>query len=136
LNSTTYLCSIGVSLIITTAIFGLINLNNDSTIINDQNNVRAMLQEPNNSPTNLKILNSQMTKPLFSNWKVKGQAENTGSLEIHNSIININFLDKEKNLLNSNSTKLNNIQPGEIRDFEVEYQGNTSPDSYKIESNT
>jgi hypothetical protein len=122
-------------MIIAVTVFGLINLNNDSSIGNDQNNVRAMLQEPNNSINNLKILNLEMTKPLFSNWIVKGQVENLGSLEIIHSMININFFDKYGNYLNSSSIKLNNLQPGEIRDFEVKYQGDIAPNSYKIESN-
>jgi hypothetical protein len=122
-------------MIIAVTVLGLINLNNDSSIGNDQNNVRAMLQEPNNSINNLKILNLEMTKPLFSNWIVKGQVENLGSLEIIHSIININFFDKYGNYLNSSSIKLNNLQPQGIREFEVKYQGDKAPNSYKIESN-
>lgn len=120
-------------MIIATSVFGLINLNNDNSIINDQINIREAIQEGNPSTGNIKLLNDRLEKPLFSNWKIKGQVQNTGPSKIIYCLINVNFLEKNGNILYSNSIKLNNIKPGEIKNFEVDYKGNTTPDSYKIE---
>lgn len=133
MNSITLLLSIGVSTIIAISVFGLINLNNDNSITNDQINLRNAIQEGNPFTGNIKLLNDHLEKPLFSNWKVKGQVQNSGSSKIIYCLINVNFLGKSGNLLYSNSIKLNNIKPGEIKNFEVDYKGDTAPDSYKIE---
>lgn len=77
-----------------------------------------------------------MTKPVLSNWRVKGQVKNYGSLEIRYSLINIVFFDENGINLNSSSIKLHSIQPGEVRDFEMEYNGNKEPKSYKLELST
>jgi hypothetical protein len=123
-------------MIIAVSILGLISLNSDFSISNDQNKVRAMIQNSDSSTGSVKILNHQMIKSIFGNWIVKGKVEKIGSLQNRYSIINVNFFDKEGTFLNSSSTKLYDLKPGEIKDFEVEYKGNVDPESYKIELNT
>lgn len=117
-------------------ILGLINVNDNFSVANDQKNVRTMLQDANPSNESLKILNHQITKPVLSNWMVKGQVKNYGPLEIRYSLINIDFFDEKGIDLNSSSIKLYNIQPGEVKDFEVEYDGNKEPKSYELELST
>ncbi|WP_414468917.1 FxLYD domain-containing protein [Methanobacterium sp. ACI-7] len=133
MNSITLLCSLGISTILALSILGLVNLFDDSNIMNDQKNVRVMLQNNDYSSGNIKILNQGMVKPVFSNWIVKGKIKNTGSSIIKTTIISANFYDKESKLLNSSSLSLNNLNSGETRDFEMEYNGKIDPDSYKLE---
>lgn len=134
LQSITLLCSIAVSLLVVISILGLAHLNTSYNLNLDQNNVRASLQNGNISSGNLKILNHQITKPIFGNEIVKGQVKNTGSGLIRYATITVNFY-KEGRFICSSSINLLNIAPDEIRDFEVPYQGhNSSPDSYEIAS--
>jgi hypothetical protein len=124
----------GISIIIAGSIFGLINLsNNESNVNNGPNDVRAMLQEENPSTGTIKLLNHKLEKPLFSNWKVKGRVQNSETSIVQFCFINIYFLDKNGNHLNSSSIRIDDIQRGEIKNFEVEYKGDIEPDSYKIE---
>lgn len=134
MNSVTFLCSVGLSLTIALSILGLSHINDDYRISADQNNVRKIVQEQNSQNVDLKILNHKLTKPIFSNWKVEGKIQNSGNSQIRYSVININFFDEKGNLLNLNSTKLNNLKPREIKDFEVEYKGKIDPTSYTIKT--
>ena len=133
LKSATLLCSVGLASFTVIIILGLAHLNINSSLSNDQNNVRAALQGENSPNGSLKLLNDQMVKPIFGNWVVKGQVENTGSGESRYAAIEVNFY-KNGNLLYSNTANLNNIAPGETKDFEVTYQGSSSPDSYTVTS--
>jgi hypothetical protein len=125
-----------LSLIVALGILGLINVNDNFSVANDQKNVRTILQDANPSNESLKILNHQMTKPVLGNWRVEGQVKNHGPLEIRYFLINIDFFDEKGINLNSSSIKLYNIQPGEVKDFEIEYSGNKEPKSYKLELST
>ena len=136
LNSAVFLCSLGIIVIIAVSILGLIGINDNFSVGNDQKNVRAMLQDPSSSTGNVKLLNHKLDKPFFGNWVVKGQIEKTGSLNERYSIINVIFLNKDGNILNSSSIKIESLKNGEIKDFEVEYHGSIDPASYKIELNT
>lgn len=136
LNSAVFLCSVGIIMIISLSILGFISINNSSGIGTDQKSVRAMLQGPSSSTGSLKLINHRLNKPFFSNWVVNGQLEKIDSLSERFSIINVIFLDKDGNILNSSSTKIENIKTGEIKDFKVEYHGSIDPASYKIELNT
>ncbi|BAP61344.1 hypothetical protein MMMIC1C10_18270 [Methanococcus maripaludis] len=132
LRSATLLCSIGLVSLVVISILGITHLNTNSTLSNDQNDVRTALQNGNPSSGNLKILNHQMTKSIFGNWIVKGQVENTGSSELRYATIEVNFY-KNGNLLYTNPVNLNSIAPGETKDFEVIYKGSdSSPDSYSV----
>ena len=115
------------------SIFGLTHLNDNPGWNNEQNNVRAALQENNPSSGDIKILNHQLTKPFFGDWTVRGQVENTGASQLRYATIEVNFYDKNRNLLYFSSINLSNIAPGEIQDFEVIYRGpDVQPDSYEI----
>lgn len=130
LRSITLLCSIGMSLIIVVSILGLVHLTGNSNVNADQKSVRISLQDENPSSGSLKILNHHMTKTLFGDWIVKGQAKNVGSGQLRYATINVNFY-KNGNLLYSSFANLNSLAPGETKDFEVAYQGhNNLPDSY------
>ena len=132
LRSITFLCSTGLVLLAVISILGLAHLNINSNLNNEQHNVRAALQDGNTSSGSLKILNDQMTKPIFGDWMVKGQVENTGSYELRYATISTDFY-KNGRLLNTNSINLNNIASGETKNFEVKYQGSDdSPDSYTV----
>ena len=132
LRSITLLCSIGMSLIIVTSILGLAHLTANQNLGANQNNVRSSLQNVNPSSENLKILNHQMTKPLFGSELVKGQVKNIGPTLLRYATINVNFY-KNGNLIYTGSVTLNNIAPGEVKDFEVAYRGpDNSPDSYDL----
>lgn len=132
LRSITLLCSTGLCLIIVIGILGLAHLNLNLSLNDDQNNVRTTLQSENTEAGNLKILNDEIIKPIFSKDTVKGQVQNTGSGTIRYATVNVNFY-KNGNLVYIGSKTLTNIAPGEIRNFEIEYQGSgNSPDSYNI----
>lgn len=132
LRSITLLCSTGLCLIIVIGILGLAHLNLNFSLNDDQNNVRTTLQSENTEVGNLKILNDEITKPIFSKDTVKGQVQNTGSGTIRYATVNVNFY-KNGNLIYIGSKTLTNIAPSEIRSFEIEYQGSGNlPDSYNI----
>lgn len=132
LRSITLLCLIGLSLFIVTSVLGIAHTNLNSSLNNDQSNVRAYLQSGNPTGGSLKILNSEITKPLFSKDTVKGQVQNTGPSTICYATVNVNFY-KNGNLVYCGSTTLDNIAPYEIQNFEVSYQGfEDSPDSYNV----
>lgn len=134
LRSATFLCSTGLILIAVIIVLGLAHLNTNLNLSSDQDTVRAAVQNENPSSGSIKILNHQMTKPMFGNWKVKGQVKNIGSDQLRYAAITVNFYDKNGNLLYFSSVNLNNIDPGETKDFEVIYQGpDTPPDSYKLD---
>ena len=132
LQGITLLGSIGLCLIIVTCTLGLAHLNLNFNSNNDGNNIRTSLQNGNNQIKDLKILNYEIIKPIFSKDTVKGQVQNTGSSTIRYATVKINFY-KDKNLVYRGSTTLTNMAPGEIKNFEIEYQGSgNSPDSYDV----
>lgn len=132
MRSIELLCLSVVALFTLITIYGFANLNTASNLATDQNNIRSMLSNDNPSEGTLKILNHQMTKMILGNWVVKGEAKNIGSNKLIYSTINVSFFDKNDNLIYSSSTSLKNIAPGEIKNFEIIYQGQGVPDSYKI----
>ncbi len=132
MRSIELLCLSVVALFALITIYGFANLNTASNLTTDQNNIRSMLSNDNPSEGTLKILNHQMTKMILGNWVVKGEAKNIGSNKLIYSTINVSFFDKNDNLIYSSSTSLKNIAPGEIKNFEIVYQGQGVPDSYKI----
>ena len=134
MNSITFIASVGLTLTILLGILGLIHITNDFNMSTDQSYVRTMVQEQNNQNKDVEILNQELTKPLFGNWKVEGKIQNSGTSQIRYSVISIKFLDERGILLNSSSTKLNNLKPGEVRDFKVDYRGKIDPSSYNLET--
>ena len=136
LRSITILCSIALSMLVVLSIMGIANLNINSNLTNDQNNVREALADKNSQQESLIILKHQLSKTFMGNWVVKGQVINSGTNKINYAIINVNFFDKNGNLLYSGPVNINDIKPGEKKDFEVDYYGsNDKLDSYKITSN-
>lgn len=133
MRSIEFICVGVIALFTLLTIYGFTNLNSETNLAIDQNNVREVLSDKSQSEGNLNILNHQMTKTIFGNWVVKGQVKNTGSGKILYSTITVNFFDKNGNLIYLSSTSLKDIAPGEIKDFEVNYQGSTSPASYNLE---
>ena len=133
MRSIEFLCLSVVVLFTLFTIYGFANLNSESNLATDQNNLRSKLSNNDLSDGNLKILNHQMVKTILNKWTVKGEAKNTGSNKIIYSTITAYFYDQNENLLYSSSTSLKNIAPDEIRDFEVPYQGSMKPNSYKLE---
>lgn len=133
MRSIEFLCVSVVVLFTLVTIYGFANLNSESNIATDQNNLRSMISNDNSPDANLKILNHQLIETILDNWVVKGQAKNIGSNKIIYSTINVYFYDQNENLLYSSSTSLKNIAPDEIRDFEVPYQGSMKPNSYRLE---
>lgn len=133
MRSIEFLCLSIVALFALVTISGFANLNTASNLATDQNNLRSMLSNNDLSSGNLKILNDQLTKTILNNWVVKGRIKNIGSNKVFYSTITVYFFDKNENLLYSTSTSLKDISPGEIRDFEIPYQGSLNPNSYKLE---
>ncbi|MGF7119601.1 FxLYD domain-containing protein [Methanobacterium oryzae] len=133
MRSIEFLCLSVVALFALITIYGFTNLNDESNLVIDQNNLRSMISNDNSSDENLKILNDQLTKTILNNWVVKGQAKNIGSNKVLYSTITVYFFDKNENLLYSTSASLKDISPGQIRDFEIPYQGSMTPHSYKLE---
>ncbi len=132
LRSVTFLGTVGIVLIVVISILGFFNLNINSNVNDDQNNIRQALQDQNPSNGSLKILNHQMTKTLSGEWTVKGTAKNVGSGTLQYVTINVNFY-KNGYLFYSNFANLHSIAPGETKDFEVTCRGpNSSPDSYDL----
>ncbi|MGZ7069135.1 MAG: hypothetical protein ACXVHT_12590 [Methanobacterium sp.] len=133
LNGITFICTVGVSIAIAVIVMGMIHMNEDYSITSDQKNVRAIMESGNPYTDSVKILNQQLEKPLFGNWMVKGNVEKLGFSEESYYLVTVTFLDKYGNSLNSSSVKIDKLNNGEIKDFEVKYYGNIEPDSYKIE---
>jgi hypothetical protein len=85
----------------------------------------------------LKILSQSMTVHEFtagapqSTAVVLGRAQNVGNATIGSAMIAVNFYDKNKNLLATASAVKQNMQPGEVWDFNVKTIG---PDAWKIVS--
>jgi hypothetical protein len=85
----------------------------------------------------LKILSHSMTVHEFtagapqSTAVVLGRAQNVGNATIGSAMIAVNFYDKNKNLLATASAVKQNMQPGEVWDFNVKTIG---PDAWKIVS--
>jgi hypothetical protein len=85
----------------------------------------------------LKILSHSMTVHEFtggapqSTAVVLGRAQNVGNATIGSAMIAVNFYDKNKNLLATASAVKQNMQPGEVWDFDVKTVG---PDAWKIVS--
>jgi hypothetical protein len=85
----------------------------------------------------LKILSHSMTVHEFtagapqSTAVVLGRAQNVGNATIGSAMIAVNFYDKNKNLLATASAVKQNMQPGEVWDFNVKTVG---PDAWKIVS--
>lgn len=136
LDGITFLASVGVSIIVAASIIGLINMNGESCLGDQQKNVREMVQNGNLQAVGVKILNHQMTKPLLSNWIVRGQVEKSGGIDERYSMVTVIFLDEGGNPLNSSSTRIDRMMSGEIKDFEVPYHGSGDPMTYKIELST
>ncbi|MGZ7068793.1 MAG: hypothetical protein ACXVHT_10845 [Methanobacterium sp.] len=136
LNGITFLCTVGVTIVIAVSVMGMIFSNGDYSITSDQKNVREIMESGNTYTDSVKILNQHLEKPFFSNWIVKGQVEKLGFSNEMYSMITVTFLDKYGNSLNSSSVKIDKLNNGEIKDFEVKYYGKIDPDSYKIEINS
>jgi len=83
----------------------------------------------------LKILSHSMTVHEFtggapqSTAVVRGRAQNIGNATIGSAMIAANFYDKNKNLIATASAVKQNMQPGEVWDFNVKTVG---PDAWKI----
>jgi hypothetical protein len=83
----------------------------------------------------LKILSQSMTVHEFSGGAlqstavVRGRAQNVGNATIGSAMIAVNFYDKNKNLIATASAVKQNMQPGEVWDFNVKTVG---PDAWKI----
>jgi len=83
----------------------------------------------------LKILSHSMTVHEFtggapqSTAVVRGRAQNVSDATISSAMIAVNFYDKNKNLLATASAVKQNLQPGEVWDFNVKTVG---PDAWKI----
>ena len=83
----------------------------------------------------LKILSHSMTVHEFtggapqSTAVVRGRAQNIGNATIGSAMIAANFYDKNKNLVATASAVKQNMQPGEVWDFNVKTVG---PDAWKI----
>ena len=83
----------------------------------------------------LKILSQSMTVHEFSGGGpqstavVRGRAQNIGNATIGSAMIAANFYDKNKNLIATASAVKQNMQPGEVWDFNVKTVG---PDAWKI----
>ena len=60
---------------------------------------------------------------------VRGRAQNISDVTISSAMIAVNFYDKNKNLLVAASAVKQNLQPGEVWDFNVKTVG---PDAWKI----
>ena len=70
LNAITFLCAVGISLIITASIIGYTDHNNSFNVTKNQQNVREAVQ--NNNPTymNNKLENNQ-EKTIFTNIEIE-----------------------------------------------------------------
>jgi hypothetical protein len=85
----------------------------------------------------LKILSHSMTVHEFtagapqSTAVVLGRAQNVGNATIGSGMIAVNFYDKNKKLIATASAVKQNMQPGEVWDFNVKTVG---PDAWKIVS--
>jgi hypothetical protein len=85
----------------------------------------------------LKILSHSMTVHEFtagapqSTAVVLGRAQNVGNATIGSAMIAVNFYDKNKKLIATASAVKQNMQPGEVWDFNVKTIG---PDAWKIVS--
>jgi hypothetical protein len=83
----------------------------------------------------LKILSQSMTVHEFSGGGpqstavVRGRAQNIGNATIGSAMIAANFYDKNKNLIATASAVKQNMQPGEVWDFNVKTVG---PDAWKV----
>ncbi len=132
LRSITFLCSIGISLIIVISVLGFTHLIINPNVNTDQNNIRLALQNENPSSGSIKILNQHMEKTSSGEWVVKGQAQNVGSGQLRYASINVNFY-KNGDIVYSSFASLSSVAPGEIKTFKVVYPiQNNSPDSYDV----
>jgi len=83
----------------------------------------------------LKILSHSMTVHEFASGEpqstavVRGRAQNVGDVTISSAMIAVNFYDKNKNFIATASAVKQNMQPGEVWDFNVKTIG---PDAWKI----
>ena len=59
---------------------------------------------------------------------VNGRAKNISNAIIGTASITVNFYDKDSNLLNASSTEKQNLEPGELWAFNIQFN---SPDSWK-----
>ena len=135
LRSITILCSVAMSIFVVISIMGVANLSIDSNMNADQNNIREALADKNSNSRNLEIINHQISKTFLGKWIVKGQVINSGVKKIEYAIIKVNFLDKNGNILYSGPVNINDINPGEKKNFEVSYYGPIDKlNSYKIAS--
>jgi len=136
LRSITLLCSIAMSMLVAMSILGLLNLSIGSNVTADQNDVRQSLGQQNYKQGSLQVLNTQISKTLMGNMVIKGQVMNYGTVKINYAVINVDFVDKNGNILYSGPVSINDINPGEKKDFEVTYYG---PEdklySFRISSN-
>src|SRR4030042_272531 len=83
----------------------------------------------------VKILSHSMTVHEFSGGApqstavVIGRAQNVSNVTVSSAMIAVNFYDKNKSLLATASAAKQNLQPGEVWDFNVKTVG---PDAWKI----
>ena len=83
----------------------------------------------------LKILSHSMTVHEFtggapqSTAVVRGRAQNVGNVTIASAMIAVDFYDKNKNFIATASAVKQNLQPGEVWDFNIKTVG---PDAWKI----
>ena len=86
------------------------------------------------STSELKILSHHLTNHGFagsmpqSTATVTGRAQNTGTTVINYAQIAVNYYDKNGILLAASSAVRQNLDPGEIWDYTVLFQG---PDAWK-----
>jgi len=82
----------------------------------------------------LRILSHSMTTHQFtggmpeSTAVVKGRAQNVGNSTIKFASIAVNFYDKDGNVIGAASGVTQNLGPGEVWDFNVQFAG---PDAWK-----
>jgi hypothetical protein len=85
----------------------------------------------------LKILSQDMTVREFSGSSpqsmavIHGRAQNIKDVIINSATINVNFYDKDKEIIDTGSAVKQNLQPGETWDFSIQTVG---PDAWKIVS--
>lgn len=82
----------------------------------------------------LEIAEHTLTKGEYGDIVVKGIAKNISSSTIASAELTVTFYDPLGSILSSSNSKIEDLGPGESRDFKVRYLGATkNVDSYELE---
>ena len=82
----------------------------------------------------LELAEHTLTKGEYGDIVVKGIARNISSSTIASAELTVTFYDTMKTVLSAEKSKIEDLGPGESRDFTVRYLGATkNVDSYEIE---